>query len=43
MGAIRCMPAYAAIARADLPHAEPDAAGDVGAVHHDMSPPMPRY
>jgi hypothetical protein len=35
------MPAYAVIAGAYLPHAAPDTAGDVGAVHHDMSPEAP--
>src|SRR5260370_24015392 len=33
---IRRMAAYAILAGAYLPHAATDAAGDVGAVHHDM-------
>ena len=41
MDAIRCMQAYAVIAGAYLPHAAPDTAGDVGAVHHNMSPEAP--
>jgi hypothetical protein len=35
------MSAYAVVAGAYLPHAAPDTAGDVGAVHHDMSPEAP--
>jgi hypothetical protein len=34
--AMRCMAAHAVLAGAYLPHAATDAAGDVGAVHHDM-------
>jgi hypothetical protein len=35
------MAAYAVIAGAYLPRAAPNTTGDVGAVHHDMSPQMP--
>jgi hypothetical protein len=35
------MPAYAVVAGAYLPHAAPDAAGNVGALHHDTSPDAP--
>ena len=36
-GTTRCMAAHASVARAVLPHAAPDAAGAVGAMHHDTS------
>ena len=36
-GADRCMTTFAAKARYYLTHAASDTAGDVGAVHHDIS------
>ena len=37
-GGIRCMTVYAVIAGVYPADATPDTAGDVGAVHHDISP-----
>ena len=37
-GAIRCMTTYAVMAGFHLADAASDTAGDVGAVHHDISP-----